>query len=247
MKEFKNNKNNENKSIDEIVEKKFKEDLNEIKEKLNAEKLSDEFKEKLLSNLENELNKDDSKNENKVINFPVISRKLAGICACFIFLFTSCFAFADEIENIFLNFFSNTDKVIERAIENGTYKEIDMDYVEDNGVSIKVDYIISEEDCLYIAFNVKSNEEFNKFFISELDIMDQDNYILYSNGSSGYFAMFSVDKQFIDKNNIISIYKLSELKKSPSEMKNFKINIKKIYFYDNEKDINKIGNWEINI
>ena len=55
MKESKNNKNMENENIDEIVDKKFEEDLTEIKQKLNTEKLSDEFKEKLLNNLENEL------------------------------------------------------------------------------------------------------------------------------------------------------------------------------------------------
>ena len=244
MKESKNNKNIENENIDEIVDKKFEEDLTEIKQKLNAEKLSDEFKEKLLNNLENELNKDSSKNEKKIIDFPVITRKLAGICACFIFLCTSCFVFADEIENIFLNFFSNTDKIIERAIENGTYKEIDMDYVEDNGVSIKVDYVIAEEDCLYIAFNVKNEEEFDKIVIEDVAIMNQNEEYIYVKGGMEKGYQINFERKFINKNNVIM---LGEILNYNQEIETLKINFNKIYLKNKNKGENKLGNWNIEI
>ena len=159
---------NLNEDFDNETEKRFNEELNEIKEKLKAEKLSDEFKANLQAKLEEELNKDDS-SKGKILKFPTITRKLAGICACFIFLFSSCFVFADDIENVILELFGNTDKIIAKAIEEGNYKDIEMDYVEDQGISIKVDYVVVEDDELYIAFNVLG-EEYDKVFINDVNI-----------------------------------------------------------------------------
>ena len=52
MKEFKASENIEKDKLVENVDKKFEEDLKEIKDKLNAEKLSDEFKENLQAKIE---------------------------------------------------------------------------------------------------------------------------------------------------------------------------------------------------
>ena len=253
MKESKTNHNLKSEKIDEFVDKKFEEDLAEIKQKLNAEKLSDEFKENLISKLENELNKNDSENtnnsntKNNIINFPAITRKIVGICACFIFLFTSCFAFADEIENVFFRFFSNTDEIIERAIENGNYKQIDMDYVEDNGVSIKVDYIIKEEDCLYIAFNVKNEEEFDKIVFDEIIIKNQENKTLCGKREVENILQFNFEKQFINSKNLMIMYKMTNINEINNSIEELLIDIKKMYFYKNKNTINKNGNWELKV
>ena len=50
---------------DEKFNQKFEEDLKEIKEKLHAEKPSDEFKQNLQAILEEELNKTSDKKERK--------------------------------------------------------------------------------------------------------------------------------------------------------------------------------------
>lgn len=247
---MKESKTSENINKDELVEnteKKFEKDLNEIKEKLNVEKLSDEFKENLQAKLEKELNGTTSNDNGKIIKFPVITRKLAGICACFVFLCTSCIAFADEIENVIFNIFSNTDKIVERAIANGNYREIDMEYVEDNGISIKVDYIVAEDDNLYIAFNVLSEEEFDNILISQMDIRNQNRQLLYTKGTIGESITLGLDGQSISKKNAIVIYKLANIKNSEEEINELKINIEKIYFHKENDDINKIGKWELNV
>ena len=110
---------------DEKFNQKFEEDLKEIKEKLHAEKPSDEFKQNLQAILEEELNKTSDKKERK-FHFPIYAKKLAAVCACLIIFFSGCFTFADDIENVIFKIFGSTDKVVEEAIANGKYKKIDM-------------------------------------------------------------------------------------------------------------------------
>lgn len=235
----------ESKEFDKEIDKRFNEELNEIKEKLNAEKLSDEFKANLNSKLQEELNKDDS-SKGKIFNFPTISRKLAGICACFVFLFSSCFVFADDIENVILELFGNTDRIIAKAIEEGNYKDIEMDYVEDQGVSIKVDYIVAQDDELYIAFNVLG-EECDKVFFSDIKIKDQEDNLLFTRTAADNNSKLVVADTRIGTINTMVIYRLTNIKHDLSLVENLKIEISNINFIKDNVNINKNGNWEIKI
>lgn len=234
----------ESKEFDNEIDKRFNEELNEIKEKLNAEKLSDEFKANLNTKLQEELNKDDS-SKGKIFNFPTISRKLAGICACFVFLFSSCFVFADDIENVILDLFGNTDRIIAKAIEEGNYKDVEMDYVEDQGISIKVDYVVIEDDELYIAFNVFGEEEFDRIIIDGIEIQNQNNEKIYSKlYNTLENSMLTTMEKKINTNNQIIIYKLNNKK---YDMNEIDINIYRIDFIkDNVGNIKK-GKWNLNI
>lgn len=247
MKEFKASENMEKDKLVENVEKKFEEDLKEIKDKLNAEKLSDEFKENLQAKLEAELNKDTSKSKGKIIQFPVITRKLAGICACFVLLFSSCFAFADEIENVIFKIFGDTDRIIEKAIANGNYKEIDMEYVENNGVSIKVDYVVVEDDNLYIAFDILSEEEFDEVYIKDIKIKEQNGFTLYSNDSGIQGAILTSEEENITTRNSIIIYKLTNNDYKFENLTDLKIECNKINIIKNEIKIDKVGLWKMNV
>ena len=238
----------ESKEFDNEIDKRFNEELNEIKEKLNAEKLSDEFKANLNAKLQEELNKDDS-SKGKIFNFPTISRKLAGICACFVFLFSSCFVFADDIENVILDLFGNTDRIIANAIENGNYKDIEMEYVEDQGVSIKVDYIVVQDDELYIAFDVLSEEEFDKVFFEDFCIRNQKNEILYDKKEGNKETKLISKDKFITNNNLIIIYELTVSNEKLKDLNKLIFEINNINcVLDNYSNI-KDGNWkfEINI
>ena len=143
----------------------FNKELEEIKNELNEVKLRDEFKQNLKIKMKEELNKPDIKEKTRTVLF---AKKLIATFACVIFLISSLGVFADEIECLVTNIFSNTDKQIEEAVANGNYKEIDMEYVEHDGVGIKVDYIIQEEDKLCIAFNVRCEEEFEHLYWKEI-------------------------------------------------------------------------------
>lgn len=233
-----NNKNSE------FIYDKFEDDLKEIKEKLNSEKLSEDFKETLQAKMEAELNKNEEK---KKFSFPNFTPKLATICASCILIFTSCFAFADEIENTILNIFGNSDKIIAKAIENGNYKEIDMDYVEDNGVSIKVDYVILENDELYIAFNVSSNEKFDKAIINKTEIRNQDEQILYTRNDIEENSTLTTDDINVESNKAIVINKLTNIKYKLENITKLNIEINKISFLEDYRLTEKNGNWKMEI
>ena len=248
MKVFKRN-NKLNKNEDYEIEKRFNTELNEIKEKLNSEKLSEEFKANLNAKLEEELNKTEDSNKGKIIKFPSYSKKLAGICACIIFLFSSCFTFADDIENIVLKIFSNTDKNIKTAIEKGNYKEIKMDYVEDNGVSIKVDYVIVEEDNLYVAFNVLYENEFDKVFFEDLTIKDKNGILIYKENDMESDKEKTIELKYVNKiiskNNRIIICLIENIDKEKINMLN--IDITQLFIINHKIKIEKIGKWNFNI
>lgn len=238
----KHEKNKRDENIDNI-DKRFDEELTEIKNKLNAEKLSDEFKTNLKAKLENELNKTTDNERGKIIKFPIITRKLAGICACFVLFCSGCFAFADEIENVIFNIFCNTDYIVERAIANGNYREIDMEYVENNGVSIKVDYVVVEDDRLYIAFNVLGEDEFDRISIEGIDIRNEENEILYTSENAKINTTFIPEQKHINSQNSIITYKLVNIEKISKLI----FEITKIDFIKDGRVMNKNGNWEFEV
>lgn len=228
------------------IDNKINKDLKEIKDKLNAEKLSDEFKANLKAKLLEELNKPEDTNKAKVIKFPAVTRKLVGLCASLILIFTSCFVCADDIENVVLELFGKTDKIIANAIEEGNYKEINMDYVEDQGISIKVDYIVVEDDELYIAFNVLG-DKYEKISFNDIKISTKNNIVLYTSDEIEENAKLISDKNYIYNDNLIVVYKLTESKVDLSDVNNLNIEIFKIGFMRKDMLENKIGEWNLEI
>lgn len=227
------------------AEEKFNEDLNEIKDKINECKLSEEFKSNLQEKLEIEYNKDTAKKEkNKKIIFPTISRKLATVAACFVLFFSGCVTFADEIECWVEKIFSNTDRIVERAIANGNYKEIDMEYVEDNGVSIKVDYLVVEEDSMYIAFNVLTEDEFDKVYLNDFKILNQDNYILYSKDVVDKINIIW-DEKMIKKKNCMILGNLKGIQYNMNDIRKINIEILKVDIQKENEILKLDGNWNI--
>ena len=241
MRKFKTTKIDE-----EAFNKKFEKDLNEIKEKIHAEKTSDEFKQNLQNILEEELNKTSSKNERK-IHFPVAMRKLAFACACLIVIFSSCITFADDIENVIFKIFGNTDKVVEEAIANGNYKKIDMEYVEDNGVSIKVDYIIIEDNHMYVAFNVFRNEIYDEIYIKNIEIKDQDDALIYSNNSGIYGLTMTFKEENLNSNNSIVSFDFKNNDYKFNELTKIKFKCDLVNIIIDKENRNQTGIWEFEI
>lgn len=259
MKEFKTSKQNKKDKLaqnddsellfgnDDPIDKKITEDLKEIKDKLNAEKLSDEFKLNLKAKLQEELNKTEDSDKGKIIKFPNLTRKLAGICACFVFLFSSCLVFADDIENVILELFCNTDKIIANAIEEGNYKEIDMDYVEDQGVSIKVDYVVVEDDELYIAFNILGQENCDKVLLDDIDIKEQNGNVLYTVDVINNNSKLNIADTCVDKNNTIVIYKITEVQYDLKKLELLEIEINNIKFIKSDNIVDRNVSLKLNI
>lgn len=219
---------------------KFDKDLEEIKTELNNIKLSEEFKTDLKVKMEEEFNKSNIKEKTKNLLFP---RKLVATFACFFLVITSCVVFAEEIESFVTKIFSNTDRKIEIAIANGKCKKIDMEYVENDGVGIKVDYIIQEDDSICIAFNVKSEEEFDNIYLDEIEIRD-DNQIFFKtqNGKEESKIKHYVynKKNTSNEYNIIYKFILNEI-----ELKDFYIQVNSITLFNNN-NVNTINKtWKL--
>ena len=241
MRKFKTIKDN-----DEKFDKKFEEDLNEIKEKLHAEKLSDEFKANLQSRLEEEFNKTSDK-KNKIFEFPKIARNFAVVCTCLIVFFSSCLTFADDIENVILKMFGSTDKGVEEAIEKGNYKKIDMEYVEDNGVSIKVDYVAIVDENLYIAFDVLTEKEFDEIYIKNMKIKDQDDLIVYFKNTEIQGITSTFEEENLNSKNSIVIYNIENEKYKFEDLEKLKIKCDLINIVVDKKNKEQKGNWELEV
>jgi len=222
----------------------FDNELKEIKNKINEIELSDEFKKRLEIKMNEEFyNQEEPKEiKNNVFKFNSISKRLATIAACFVFLISGCVTFADEIESWVIKVFSNTDKQIERAIENGNYREIDMDYVENNGVAIKVDYLIVEEDTLCIAFNVKTEEEYDDVLFEDLIIKSNNEKNIFSKSIDFNYDLY---RKKINKENYILTYKIQIINNSIELYDNLEIIIEKFDIKLNKeyKRINSL--WKI--
>lgn len=231
---------------EEKFNKKFEEDLKEIKEKLHAEKPSDEFKQNLQAILEEELNKPIDKKD-KVLQFPKLAKNLVAACACLVLFFSGCFTFADDIENVIFKIFGDTDKVVEEAITNGNYKKIDMEYVEDNGVSIKVDYVAVEENNIYLVFNILTNNEYDEIYINDFNIVCNTDFFWDFEKESLLDVTITSKEENVAPNNFIVTYKLTGNEFELKEITELKIKCEKISFIKGEHQTIEDGKWEINI
>ena len=190
----------------------FDKNVESIKNKFKNVKLSDEKKEKLKNILQEELDKPDEYIEIKNKRKFFIPRPIAvGFAAC-VLLTTG--VFADQIGDYVDNLFANTYQGIEESIENGNVQKIDMDYVEHDGVSIKVDYVIKEEDSLIIAFNVLSEDEFDDIVIGNVVLKNRENIIFYDNNNPNidYRAEMLYEIKAKSKNNKVIILKIENIK-----------------------------------
>lgn len=161
----------------------FDKNIESIKSKINKVELSEEYKENLKKKLDLEFyGEENEKKKTKTRRKSFIPKYIAtGIAAC---VFFSTLAFADEIDDFVQNIFSNTYQDIEYSVKNGNVQEIDMEYVEHDGVSIKVDYVVKTDNSICIAFNVLSEEEFDKVVFCDLEIRNENNEIIYMSNTN---------------------------------------------------------------
>ena len=215
-------------------EEEFLRDAEEMKNKVSKIKLSEEFKAQLQEKMDLEFEKEtvnsnlesDNKIKLKLNNLFFIPK--FAVALCLIVLVSGCITFADEIESFVSQIFSNTDRELEMAIENGEYQELDIDYIKFSGGSIKIDCIVKEENALYITFNILTEDEWEKIYIKNAEITNDNGEILFSNEiKDNQTNMIFFDK-WINKSNFIIIYKLDNLK-NIKEVDKIKIKVNEIY------------------
>lgn len=230
---------------------KMEKDINSIKNKINKACLSEEYKDDLknkleeqLKNSENKINSNSikSRKKNKVIFY---TKKILSACAACIIL-TSC-TFADEIEDVMKNFFSNTYKEFE--VSDIELKSVDTDYVTNDGISIKVDSYAIKDDSLYLVFNVLSEEEIDECYIDDYVIENEDGEVIFDrkNYNNFYEGISTIMRsQSIEKNNILNFLKISNLP-NIEYIKNSNIKIYSITIQNEQKEEKLLGIWNIKL
>lgn len=235
----------------------FKNRVNETKKKINEAKLSKEFKDNLKIIMDKEYYKTTNENskvrlvENKNSAFKntklklLYHKKIVAIFLCFIII--SSLTFAGDWENFFAKIFYNMDESMSLAIEEGYIQNIDMDYVECNGIKIKVDYILFDEQRLYIAFNVNTEKEFDDLYLNNFTIRDDNNNLMFDCENNYIDILFKTERKKIDSNSIILLSKFENINTVFNDIKKIQININSIEINSPEQSSLVKGNWNFEI
>lgn len=225
-------------------------ELDIIKCKIHEEDLQDEFKEKLEEKLNSACESRTHttiKSNKKIINMPCYFYKsVAAVFIC-IFMFSSC-AFAGGVGDWIKEMFSNVDKEMEIAYENGDMKKVDTEYQTFDGVSVRVEYVTLKDNELYVVFNVENAEKYEDISFNSFVIKDELNNSIYDTDKDLKKEENKCDIRVKSNTKTSSTLFLSIIKKDNFELyDNLNIEIKEICFL-NDNDARSIyGNWRFNI
>jgi hypothetical protein len=183
---------------------------------------------------------------NKIRNI----KRIAAIIICAITV-TSGVVFADNIVKYISSIFTSTTESIDIATQNGYVQNVNMDFVYDKDIGIKVDNVIMDESKLDISYLYKVNDDVDKFELYEYTIKDNDNYIWYRFNYENYIyenppiitGMHNSTNPIRLENNIIKESILYSSNEFPKCKKLF-IEVDKIRL--NNQDIVE-GNWKIEV
>lgn len=271
---FKNSNDEEDINISKILNQANIDDIDKGKNDLDnikiTEHLSEDFKNNLAKMMTEEYEKEDSKlniknainniivkeqNDNNTDkNYEKINRnknkytlpkKLAIAFCCFIVI--SSAVFGKNFKSMVSHIFSNQDKSLDLAIENGYYQNVDMDYIVNDGIGIKIDYVYADDTCIYVAFNVYAKEEFDVISINEIEIKTENDDLLYNANIENVYYESNV--KLMSKSNAIIISKFYRIQDEFVNFANLKINISQISYKNNneQKTINNNWNFYTNI
>ena len=218
----------------EEFDNNYKKDLDNMKRQIQEEKLSDNFKENLYKKMEQA---EKAVPKNNRIHF---SKGLVAVLACFVFVLISA-SLAREIDNIVLNHFSNIDKIAKKAVDEGKVKYLNQDYVTDQGISIKAEYIFEENNNLYVVLDAKS-ENGNKIYLENFELINDDGIVLYKNNISNGVITTNIFYSF--ENGTIVYIKIMNLKEN--EMVKY-LQINKVFLESDEGEKNVDGDWKITL
>lgn len=186
-----------------------------------------------------------------------ILKKVAMIIVTF-GVMTTGIVFADDIINFITSLFTNSTDGIESAVQNGYAQTVDMEYVYDNNIGVKVDNLVLDDTNLDISFiyNYQGDDKINSLELYKYIIKDEKNNILYElDRNETYKENISIATQLRKDNDIVLIdenkYKESLLYTSEKFLncKEITIEISQIKIItNNNSNVNvRNGNWNISI
>ncbi len=167
-----------------------------------------------------------------------------------ILIITTGVVFAKDIYNFISSFFTNSTDGIDEAINHGYVQNIDMDFVYDKDIGIKVDYLVMDEKNLDISYVYENNKEgkISSISINNYNIRYNNNNILYYENDTNNFN--TIVKNYTRTNGLKKyndnifcesiLYSVDEL----PNISNLIIEINSVTL--NEKDVIE-GTWMFNI
>ena len=131
------------------------------------------------------------------------------------------------------------DKITKKAIEEGNVEYLNTDYVTDQDISIKADYLIHEKGNIYIVLEYKTEKQVDKLLVDEMIILDENNNINYSTNNT------------LGEGSLIIYYKdeliIVRFEKTDFDLRRNNLQINKIEI-ENNNNYNIIdGKWLISI
>ena len=193
--------------------------------------------------------------EKKQRNSFNIMKKVAMIIISFGIISTSI-VFADDIINFITSIFTNSTEAIDSAVENGYVQNVDMDYVYDNDIGVRVDNILLDDTNLDISFiyNYLGPNVIDSLELYKYKIKDENNNVLYELDRNTYYKENVSMATQLKKDNDIgqideNIFKESLLYTSKKfvNCKEIIIEITEIKITRNTNSDIKKGSWNISV
>ena len=214
------------------------------------EHLRDEFKDDLVNMMNIEYEKEDTVNG----VFKIIKKisKLSFfrrfVIVFSLLIIVSGITFGKNFTSFVSHIFSNQDKSVELAVDNGYYQNVNIDYINHDGIGIKVDYIYSDETCVYIAFNIQTEEEFKWIYLQDMTLINEKNETIYSITESRVIYQPILKK--ISKTNAIVLAKFYSINQEFVNYSNLNINISQVVLViddNNEKSVTDNWNFKLDV
>ena len=218
---------------------KFEVELKIVKNKIHEEDLTEDFRDKLERQLyEKYNNANANKIKFKLLRRPLLACKnVAAVFVCFLLL-SGC-AFADEIEDLIKSMFSNVSQNAEIAYEEGNCIKVDSEYQTYGDISANVEYISSKDNELYIVFNIRTQENFDKIYLDGLTLEDESGEIKY--------LYSSYDVKFENKKECKLIAKVSLNSNEKKDIDILKITLNNILLKNGDKLNICDNNWKFEL
>lgn len=204
--------------------------------KLNSQiKLRPGFKEELKVNIKAKL--DERERRKEKIRFYL--SKVAVVFLSVTVVTTG--VFAKDISAWFSNMFKSSDQTINSALEDGTVQYVDMDYIEHDGIGIKVNSILIGDNAMNVEFSIKGEFD-GKINFEDVILKDEKSKLKYC---------YDLNLDSIDKNNHILKIDFWNFENKISSISNLNVILEKFYVYNTsdvvEKCIEKEWNFNIDI
>ena len=180
------------------------------------------------------------------------------ICVFGITYFVHATSFLDYLMNVFnLSDINLNNAGIEDAIENGELQNINMDYIRQNGMGIKISYVLMNDLSLYIVFDIETDfnlyeKDVNNVTFGDIKITNEEGKFIYQQDIEDSFYGNKAIVQ--DEHHIKNVFFV--MAKEIPKCKELNIYANKVRFYKddtgekNDTDLNKYSvdfNLESNI